>query len=160
MTETVPNSDYPVMIRNEQTGQDEPAVRFRYNFGYDENADDLNKLPRYKEFQGGRSGQIINVSVDLPKSVATELQAQIARDPASVRTLAEKLFLENNDGRMTEEYWRSGGSAKNPIRPPYEKLPESWSLGFITSTEKVQESAGGFVYGGSDHQFNRLVVDR
>jgi hypothetical protein len=157
VNETIPNSDHQVMIKNEETGQDEPAVRFRYNFGYSLPAISAGELPSYQEFQGSRAGQTIQVSVDLPKSVANRLQEQIEQDPASARELAEKLFLQNNDGQLTEEYWRKGGAVGHPIRPPYEKLPEDWNIAIVTGAESTKGTSKDFDHVLS-HQVQRIRV--
>lgn len=87
-TETVANSEHPVMIPNERTGQDEPMIRFRYKFSL--NGDEVSSSGeplRYQEFRGHRQGQSITASVDLPKSVADQLREQVGRDPQSMRGL-------------------------------------------------------------------------
>jgi len=149
--ETVPDSEHPVMMHNEQTGQDEPSIRFRYNFGYNDQmpVDDRRALPAYQEFVGGRDGQTVQACIDLPESMANKLKTQIEQDPSSVRELVEKLFLNNNDGRITEEYWRKGGSVGHPIRPPYEKLPSDWTIAMI---DNVQEG------NKKDYQVKRLLA--
>lgn len=139
-TETIPGSEHPKMIRNELTGQDEPAIRFKYDLNlrstHAMNAQHKGELPKYQEFGGHRLGQVVTVGVELPKSVADSLQSQIRKDPASVRTLVEKLFLENSNGQMMEEYWRQGNDrVKHPIRPPYEQLPSDWNMAIVTSQE-------------------------
>jgi hypothetical protein len=136
--EVVPDSKHPVLIHNEQTGQDEPSIRFRYNFKYSDymSVDDRRALPPYQEFQGGRSGQTVQASIDLPESIANRLKTQIEQDPSSVRELVEKLFLNNHDGRITEDYWRKGGTSEHPIRPPYEKLPDDWTIALIDDAAK------------------------
>jgi hypothetical protein len=137
-TEEIPDSGRPVMIRNEQTGQDEPATRFRYQFAYSGPAGSSGNLPKYKEYNGNRSNsQHVLVGLDLPKSVATKLQDLIQKDPTSVRSLVEKLVLENNNGSINEAMWRSGSGADNQIRPPYEKLPNDWNIALITATEST-----------------------
>lgn len=78
----------PATIRNEETGEDEPMVRFRYRFQYSDRAlsDGLNKgLPRYQEWQGGRNGQHVWVGVELPQSVANQLQQEVQSRPRYAR---------------------------------------------------------------------------
>jgi hypothetical protein len=151
-TEEIPDSEVPVKMRNEQTGQDEPVVRFRYKFAYSVSAGNSRELPAYKEYNGHRGGQHVLAGLDLPKSVAAKLQEQIQKDPTSVRSLVERLVLENNNGSVNEEMWRNGGQTKNPIRPPYENLPDDWSIALIKATE----SAG--LRGVHDHQVQRLAA--
>lgn len=139
-TEAIPDSDHPKMIRNETTGQDEPTVRFRYSFNmrsaHANRAASNGELPKYQEFGGHRSGQLIDASIDLPKSIADSLQEKVRQNPRAARQLAEKLFLNNNDGAITEQAWRQGKSGvDHPIRPPYEQLPEDWNMAIVTSQE-------------------------
>lgn len=135
-TEVVPGSEHPKLIRNEITGQDEPAVRFRYRFMYGIKTSQQDGLPKYREFGGYRGGQHVHASVELPKSVADELQEQVRQNPSTARAIAEKLFLSNSDGTMTEEFWRSGREGVNhPIRPPYEQLPTDWTVAVVTAQE-------------------------
>lgn len=149
-TEAIPDSNHPVLIRNEQTGQDEPLVRFRYQFKYSELANNSGELPKYSEFNGYRSGQQIMVGLDLPKSIATKLQETMQEDPYSVRSLVEKLVLQNNNGAITEEYWRNGSTSGHPVRPPYEKLPDDWNIALVTGAETT-----GYK-GVLSHQIKRL----
>lgn len=153
-TEEIPGSDRPVMILNEQTGQDEPVVRFRYQFEYSTRAINAGELPTYKEFKGNRSGQHVLVGLDLPKSVATKLQEQTQKDPTSVRSLVEKLVLQNNNGSINEEMWQNGSGADDAIRPPYEKLPADWNIALVTATETTGWQ------GSRNHQVQRLPVRR
>jgi|GEM_PF-6153733 len=155
-TEEVPGSEHAKVIRNGLTGENEPVVRFRYHFGYSVEAITAGELPKYKEFQGGRSGQHLYVGVDLPKSAADELLAQVQQDPASVRQLAESLALENNDGTLNEEYWRNGGRVGNPVRPPYEALPRGWNIAVVTGEEVVKEGPVEIL----DYDVQRLAVSR
>jgi hypothetical protein len=146
-TEVVPGSEHPVMVENIHTGKKEPAVRFRYQFRYGHAAHSATyaprdggdaELPRYREFHGPRGGQNVLVGVDLPQSVAAQLQEQIAKDPKAARELVEQLVLQNNDGNggITEKYWRgSPEGGHNPIRPPYDELPADWPITTITGRE-------------------------
>lgn len=139
-TEAVPGSERPKMIRNELTGNTEPAVRFRYNFNLRSNhasaAVNKGELPDYREFGGHRNGQTVSTCVELPKSIADRLQSQVRDDPTSVRLLVENLFLSNNDGSMTEEHWRQGRKdVGHPVRPPYEQLPPDWTIAVISNQE-------------------------
>lgn len=130
------------LIRNELSGQDEPVVRFRYAFQYGNAAIGSagDELPKYQEFSGGRLGQQVLVGLDLPKSVADQLQEHITDDPKSVRTLVEQLFLQNSGGKVTAESWNEGGKVKHPIRPPYEQLPKDWTMAVITGAEGSRAS--------------------
>lgn len=155
-TEAVPGSERPKLIRNEVTGQDESTVRFRYNFdlrsGSTSQGVRNGELPDYREFGGYRSGQVLHCSVDLPKSVADQLQQQVKKDPASVRTLVEKLSLSNNDGRLNQDDWFNGHEGfGNPIRPPYEKLPKDWNMAIVAN----QEGPGSI---SSNYDLKRVIV--
>jgi hypothetical protein len=153
-----PNAGRAKMIHNEVTGQDEPAVRFRYQFSYSMQAIASRELPAYKEFRGSRPGQHLLLGVDLPKSLADQLQARLKTDPRSVRGLVQQLFLENNDGSVTQEYWLQGGDSQHPVRPPYEALPQDWNITMISGRETT---SGGYQNRGDmqkDYRVERLPV--
>lgn len=135
VTETIPGSEHPKIMRNELTGKDEPTVRFRYMFKYSDQALMEKELPRYKEFKGSRDGAQILAGVDLPESIARNLERAIMQDPASARDIVERLFLENNDGSITEQHWSEGGENKHPMRPPYEQLPKDWTIAVLKGSE-------------------------
>jgi hypothetical protein len=117
------------------------TVQFNYKFKYSvpsyNNGEFNGELPLYTSWAGGRSSQEVALGVNLPKPIADALQDAIRLDPASVRTLVEQLALANNDGSLTREAWEHGNTSKklpreNPIRPPYEGLPNDWTITMIT----------------------------
>jgi hypothetical protein len=86
----------------------------------------------YKDYST-RNGNILKVSMVVPKSVAEKLAALGKRDPALFRTLAEKITTERT-GVITREMWNTGqgNTSKKErtiseeeqqyyrVRPPYE----------------------------------------
>lgn len=86
----------------------------------------------YKDYST-RTGNILKVSMVMPKSVAEKLAALGKRDPALFRTLAEKITTERT-GIITKEMWNTGqGNTSGKertiseqeqqyyrVRPPYE----------------------------------------
>jgi hypothetical protein len=134
-TEIVPGSEHPKLIRNELTGQDEPAVRLQYQFAVSDGSVRSGEVPGYATANGSRFGNELQVSVELPKSVADKLKEQVRHDPASVRTLIKKLMLENNDGTITEETLRSSSESQMYRLPPYQELPHGWTVAMIKDTK-------------------------
>lgn len=138
--EVISGSERPKMIRNESTGQDEPLVVFAYKFNlrskHAQRAESKGELPSYREFYGNRSGQIVEAGLELPKSIADTLRERIRADPTIVRSLVEKLFLENSSGQMSEQSWHQGSEdSQHPVRPPYEQLPSDWNIALITNSK-------------------------
>jgi hypothetical protein len=135
--EKVPGTEKPKLIVNELTGRTEPTVRFKYRFNFSNLTGVSSEVPKYATFHNSRNGQHINVGLDLPESVANTLQARIQQDPASVRALVKKLYVENSDGSVTEELWKQGHPVyKAPIRPPYEALPKDWNITLINGIDE------------------------
>jgi hypothetical protein len=164
-TEPIPGKVNPKQMRNELTGQDEPVVRFRYNFNLNAYATKKasgSEIPDWRGYDDTRGGQIISVSVDLPKSVTDELKKQMQNergeiDPTNARDLVEKLFLANNDGSISEKDWFKGTERGLPdqIRPPYEQLPKDWNVAIITGQETTSQSGNPTML---DHKIDRLPV--
>lgn len=155
--EDIPGSEHPLMIVNPDTDQKEPTVRFRYKFGYE--ASDMQRvydgeLPRYQSFNDPRDGQCVRLGIDLPKSIADKLQEQMKTDPATVRTLVEKLALSNNNGNINEKYWNKG-EGNGRIKPPYELLPDDWTIAVVTGYEVKQYNHPQFV----DYTVDRLTLN-
>src|SRR5690606_7231038 len=115
----------------------EQIVRFRYKFQYDESAIRDEQVPRYQAFNDSRDGQCVLVGIDLPKSLTDKLQEQMAIDPSSVRALVERLVLSNNNGNITEDYWKNGRAdgSGGRIKPPYEELPDGWTIAVVIGRE-------------------------
>jgi hypothetical protein len=122
--------------------EDGSTVRFNYRFQYSSatinSGVDKGELPRYFNWVGSRPGQELAIGVNLPKSMADELMEVLRKNPTSVRDLVERMALGNNDGSLTRDAWINGNTSKqlrekNPIRPPYDGLPDNkWTISFIT----------------------------
>lgn len=136
----------------QKRGATEPVVRFRYKFGYGMDArsnsgtnrdtGEAKDLPRYTGYSDARGGHL-SLAVDLPESLANQLQALVDANPANVRQLVRELFTNNSrdayDGgpAVTEHDWDVGGLA--PLEPPYKQLPPDWKVTIINGYEQSGE---------------------
>jgi hypothetical protein len=162
-TVDVPESEFPVKRVFSAGGAEEEVVRFRYQFKYSDQTMaygvNTGELPHYQEFVGGRDGQVVSLGLDLPESVASELQASIESNPAMAREIAEKLMLEHSGGVITPQLWTEGGDVNHPIRPPWPKLPKNWQVGIVTGEEMIR--GGGNNQGGIQEGYavDRRIMD-
>jgi hypothetical protein len=124
----------PVMVTNPATGQEERGVRFDYTYnpnlaaGGAVQAEERLGLPEYRECQGNRTGNNLQVSTVLPESVARELHQQARQNPESVRDVVEQIVF--TAGGVSREAWEQGetrreGGRDNRMKPPYERLPSN-----------------------------------
>lgn len=120
----VPGTEYQKQVINPETGLQEPAVLFRYDF--DGSAFGGQTEVAYQEYSGGRPGAALQVAVELPQSVADRLLAQIKERPNYVRDLAETLIFNNGNGQIEQKDWveRKKGESVPSIKPPYKQLQD------------------------------------
>jgi hypothetical protein len=132
--EAVPNSEHQKIILNTETGQEEPAILFRYDF----NGMQFSGLSEinYCEYSGFRDGGMLTVAVELPKSIATKLLLQIQEDPSYVRKVVEGLIMNNSKEKVEPSDWVDREASEVPsMKPPYKKLREiapDWKLAIAT----------------------------
>lgn len=104
------------MVKN---GSEEPLHRIMY---YAQGTDPTreSELGAYKCYDG-RNGNFLSGEMDLPKSVAEQVYAQIEENPRFARELMEKIMIEKME--ITPEAWESGDENTNniPLKPPYEE---------------------------------------
>lgn len=123
----VPGSEHQKMVVNPETGQHELAVLFRYDFDgsmYGVGGP-LNELG-YMAYGDTRAGNMLQVAVELPQSVADKLYAQVQERPAYVRELVEALVMNNSGGQVEASDWveRINGASAHGMKPPYTQLKE------------------------------------
>src|ERR1019366_1616307 len=116
-------------------------VRFRYQFEFTRetsthlrNTYDRDTFigMRFTEGEGFRDGHL-EVAVDLPESIAADLQGCIAQDPSNARTLVKQLLHSNNYGRVPQSKIDD-----NRYYPKYDKLPSDWTVTMITGNENAR----------------------
>lgn len=132
----VGHQDVPLpTVRNGVTGQQEPGVAFRYSFSSQIDRGYGPDLPVYAT-HGGRPGNLLDVEVILPESVAATLEQSIRDDPTMVRELIHQLVAQ--EGAVSEAVWNGTHRGKYSdgrdrvvaaMRPPYDKLPKDWKIG-------------------------------
>lgn len=134
--------DEQIMVTNPITGEQEPAVKFEYQFNprtdwIGGSSKDTEKLgiPAYRETAGPRNGNFLHVQALLPASLAQELQTALQGDPATgiepdpliVRDIVKEVTIKH--GGVSPELWEKGHpNVKHPVSPPYEQLPENWKI--------------------------------
>lgn len=159
----IPGSERQKMVMNPETGQQEPAVLFTYDF--DPTASTLGPVASeaigYREFVGIRNGAYLSVVLELPSSVADKLLANIEKRPEYVREVAEALILKNTNGTVSQEDWYKGHpTSKNPIRPPYERVEElapNWKIGI--AKPKPGADIASFIKGRKGENFEVRMVE-
>lgn len=130
----VPGSEHQKMVVNPETGQQEPAVLFQYDFdpGALQDRDNAVHAIGYEGLNSTRTGAVLSVAVELPKSIADKLLANIEKQPGYVRQIAEVLVVNNSDGRISQEDWDKGRPPYNTrMKPPYERVKElapNWKI--------------------------------
>ncbi|MCX6739801.1 MAG: hypothetical protein NTZ49_01060 [Candidatus Parcubacteria bacterium] len=72
----------------------------------------------------GRWGNILTIKMQLPESVALELDKAVIKNPRILRKLAEKVAIQKFN--VSEEDWNKGTDRRegHPLRPPYELWQE------------------------------------
>lgn len=116
--------EQPITVLNPATGRQEPGVNVRYQFvgngpGYRDyriGKDDV-ALPRYTSPEKyGRSGNILEIEVTLPETVASALQRTALEDSGVIRRFAQAVVTEN------------GATDASVKMPPYAELPPDWVI--------------------------------
>jgi|GEM_PF-3027800 len=130
---------------NQETGQQEPLTAVCYTFHIPNRSGyvyDLPGMPSYRETGGLRDGNMLQIQLQLPESVAARLRAEINDNPDALRTIADQMVLKTyagNKDQMNDEIWFKGETqqgADGPVtlsraRPPYEDLPDGWQLHIV-----------------------------
>lgn len=121
----VPGSEHQKTILNTETGQQEPAVLFQYDFDPVALGVEATDTIEYRGLTDNRTGGVLSVAVELPKSVADKLLKNIEQNPEYVRDVAEALVLNNSGGRISRLDWDKGRPPlDNPMKPPYKRIQE------------------------------------
>jgi len=141
---------------NQETGRQEPLSSVTYTFhipSSERGIADLPGMPQYRETGGTRFGNMLQVQIQLPESVAGRLRGELATNPDAIRDIADGMVLKafaDDPKKMDPGLWFNYGNRREPNgqgtsgrgRPPYEYLPEGWQLHIIEPARPGQQSLG------------------
>lgn len=96
-------------------GKPEPAVMLTYTVNGSTSGDGAWRV------DDGRSGQMLEVNITLPESVAAQMEDAITKDPGLIREIVARIMKEKILKDPTR--WESPPQGKNTdaLRPPYER---------------------------------------
>lgn len=122
----------PRKIKNPLTGTMEKARYVRYEFTGQSTEQSRQKESFAYHTVSRRPGNMLAVTVELPESIANELQRRIIARPQLAREFSKQFTASDRTG-LTEADWNGSSSTAKCFRvgPPYELVDPAWGISMI-----------------------------
>lgn len=106
------------MAETTKGGNSEESVKLFYTI-----TPSFEQANLYKDFNVSRGNSMLDMTIDMPKSVAQEILEVSRKNPQFIHELVDLVALK--DMNLPEDAWKTSSDKNiNPLRPPYEKWRE------------------------------------